>query len=269
MDIKRTLGQTGIKVSPLGLGTVKFGRNQGVKYPQGFDIPDDNILSDLLAVAKYAGINVLDTAPAYGNSEERLGTLLKGQRKDWVIIGKVGEEFEDGKSSFHFTRKHFEKSLERSLKRLQTDYIDILLIHSDGRDMDILTDPELIETMISFKERGLVRAIGASTKTVAGGIKALELMDIAMVAYNPLYQDEKKVLDYALRENKGILLKKALASGHIDKFGDNPLHTAMKFALSHEATGSIIIGTINKDHLLENIATAEKIISNINDLHYQ
>ena len=137
------LGQTGLKISPLGLGTVKFGRNQGVKYPQGFDLPDDEHLSALLTLAKSLGINMLDTAPAYGTSETRLGTLLGGQREDWVIIGKAGEEFEDGKSSYNFTPDHFERSLERSLKRLNTDYIDALLIHSDGADMDILNNDDL------------------------------------------------------------------------------------------------------------------------------
>ena len=77
---KRQLGQTGIEMSVLGLGTVKFGRNEGVKYPESFDIPDDAALADLLSIAKDLGINTLDTAPAYGTSEERLGGLLKGQR---------------------------------------------------------------------------------------------------------------------------------------------------------------------------------------------
>ena len=82
MDL-RTLGKTGLKISPLGLGTVKFGRNQGVKYPGGFEIPEEGDLASLVALAKDLGINLLDTAPAYGTSEERLGRLLKGQRQDW------------------------------------------------------------------------------------------------------------------------------------------------------------------------------------------
>ncbi len=109
---KIALGQTGIDISPIGLGTVKFGRNQGVKYPQEFDIPDEDYLANLLDVAKSLGINMLDTAPSYGMSEERLGRLLSGQREDWVIVGKVGEEFENGKSSYHFTPDHFTRSLE-------------------------------------------------------------------------------------------------------------------------------------------------------------
>ena len=246
--IKRALGDTGIQISPLGLGTVKFGRNKGVKYPQGFDIPDEATLADLLALAKDLGINMLDTAPAYGTSEERLGRLLDGQREDWVIVGKVGEEFEDGQSSHHFTPAHFEASLERSLKRLNTDYIDVLLIHSDGNDMQILNDDLLVQTMLDFKTRGLVRAVGASTKTAAGGVKTLSLMDVVMATYNPEYTDEREVLDFAAAANKGILLKKALSSGHSHNVED-----ALKFAFSHPGTSGVIAGTINPDHLRQNV----------------
>ena len=64
----RNLGATGIKISVLGLGTVKLGRDQEVKYPRGFKIPDDQAVRDLLALAQELGINFIDTAPAYGNS---------------------------------------------------------------------------------------------------------------------------------------------------------------------------------------------------------
>lgn len=253
---RRFLGQTGLKISPLGLGTVKFGRNEGIKYPQDFKIPKEGDLADLLARARDHGINMLDTAPAYGTSEERLGRLLKGQRQDWIIVGKVGEEFENGESKYIFTPEHFEISLQRSLKDLQTDYIDVLLIHSDGSDESILSNEKLIETIRNFKTRGLVRAIGMSTKTVTGGIKTLDLMDVVMATYSPIAPDEKPVLDHAHKTGKGVLLKKALASGHLDKLGENPLQAAMDFAFAHPATAGVIVGTINPAHLTQNVAAA-------------
>lgn len=243
---RRPLGDTGIAVSPLGLGTVKFGRNEGVKYPQGFEIPDENALADLLALAKELGINMLDTAPAYGTSEERLGRLLKGQRADWVVVGKAGEEFEGGVSSYNFTPAHFQMSLERSLKRLNTDYIDVLMLHSDGNDIENLSD-EIIETLLDFKKRGLVRAVGASTKTAEGGIKALQELDAVMAMYTPDYRDEKPVLDYAAEHSKGVILKKALSSGH-----DTNIEDALKFAFGHPGTSAAIVGTINPEHLKQN-----------------
>ena len=102
----RPLGSTGLTVSPLGLGTVKLGRDQGVKYPTGFTIPGDEEARLLLAQARELGINLIDTAPAYGRSEERLGPLLRGQRDEWVIVSKVGEEFEEGLSHFDFSAAH-------------------------------------------------------------------------------------------------------------------------------------------------------------------
>jgi aryl-alcohol dehydrogenase-like predicted oxidoreductase len=246
---KTELGSTGIQVSRLGLGTVKFGRNEGVKYPQAFDLPDEKHLAGLLAQAKELGINLLDTAPAYGLSEERLGRLLKGQRQDWVIVGKAGEEFENGVSTFDFSPAHFEDSLARSLKRLQTDYLDVLLIHSNGKDKNILFDEKLIAKLQDFKKRGLVKAVGASTKTPEGGLMALELLDIVMTAYDP---SEKPVLDYAAEHNKGVLLKKILASGH-----NTNIRMAMDYAFAHPATDAIIIGTITPEHLLQNVHAAQ------------
>ena len=246
---KRKLGLTDIMVSPLGLGTVKFGRNEDVKYPRGFQIPEEKDLASLLSQAQALGVNLLDTAPAYGLSEERLGRLLAGRRQDWVIIGKAGEDFEDGCSLFNFSAAHFEKSLERSLKRLQTDYLDVFLIHSDGQDEKILKQDALIETLQGMKARGLVRAVGASTKTAAGGLMALEILDVVMATYTPSHTGEKPVLDQAARTGQGVLLKKALNSGHL---GDMTAQAAMDFAFAHPATTAVITGTINPAHLREN-----------------
>lgn len=251
---KVELGSTGLEISRLGLGTVKFGRNEGVKYPQGFDIPDEDTLADLLALAKDLGINLLDTAPAYGTSETRLGRLLDGQRQDWVIVGKAGEEFENGESVYDFTPQHFEMSLERSLKRLNTDYLDVLMLHSDGRDIENLSD-EIIDTLLGFKKRGLVRAVGASTKTAAGGLKALEHLDAVMAMYTPTYQDERPVLDYAAEHHKGVILKKVLSSGH-----NINIKNAFDFAFSHAGSSAAIVGTINPDHLRQNVEALKQAL---------
>ena len=253
---KKELGQSGILISRLGLGTVKFGRNQGVKYPNAFDLPSEESLAILLSEAKNLGINLLDTAPAYGLSEERLGRLLHGQRQDWVIVGKAGEEFENGASVYNFTPDHFEKSLHRSLKRLQTDYLDVLLVHSDGHDEAILSNHALIETLYDFKKRGLVRAVGASTKTVEGGLMALSLLDVAMVTYSITARMEEPVLERAARDHKGLLLKKILGSG----YAPDP-QTAISFALGHPGVTAGIIGTLNPEHLRKNVQAAQKALA--------
>jgi len=252
---QRAFGSTGIRVSVLGLGTVKLGRNQDVKYPEAFAIPDDKAAAALIASAKALGINLIDTAPAYGNSEERLGYLLQGQRRDWIICTKVGEEFENGSSRFDFSSMHTRFSIERSLERLRTDLLDIVLVHSDGNDLDVIYHSGALETLARCKEQGLIRAFGVSTKTVAGGIAAVELSDGVMATHNALYADELPVLNFCLERNKGVLIKKALASGHLGNHGisaDDSLRTV----LAHPAVSSAIVGTINLQHLEADIRTA-------------
>ena len=256
MSWLRPLGNTGMLVSALGLGTVKLGRDQGVKYPERFSIPDDRTAAALLAQAADLGINLIDTAPAYGTSEQRLGPLLRGQRKNWLICSKVGEEFCDGKSHFDFSPEHVEHSIERSLKRLETDYIDMVLVHSDGNDLDIINRLGTLAALEAIKQRGLIRAFGMSTKTVAGGLAAAAVSDIVMLTYNLAYRDELKVLDECARLGKGALIKKALASGHLAESYDDPVQASMDLIFSHPGTSSAIIGTITPEHLEANVLAA-------------
>jgi aryl-alcohol dehydrogenase-like predicted oxidoreductase len=251
-DCQSQISETGIYVSPVGFGTVKLGRDQGVKYPNSFVIPDDKVALELLATAKDCGINLIDTAPAYGISEQRLGTLLKGQRNDWVICSKVGEEFTDGKSHFDFTPEHTHTSILRSLSRLNTDVIDLVLVHSDGNDEHIINHYGTLEVLRDLKQKGLIRAFGMSTKTVAGGLLAAEKSDCVMVTHNLDYQDDVAVLDYCAVNNKGVLIKKALGSGHACLNNDDPVQANLDFIFQHAAVSSVIIGTINTTHLIEN-----------------
>lgn len=259
--LHRPLGQTGLTVSPLGLGTVKFGRDQGVKYPNGFTIPDDQQVEALLRQAQQLGINLLDTAPAYGHSETRLGPLLRGQRDQWVIVSKVGEEFEHNQSRFDFSAEHTRYSVERSLRRLETDCIDLVLVHSDGNDLYILEQTAVYETLARLKDEGKLRAYGFSGKTVAGGIKALEHGDCAMVTYNLNDQAEGPVIEYAASQGKGLLVKKALASGHACQLpGVDPVRASFEALFTQPGVTAAIVGTINPVHLAHNVATAAAVL---------
>ena len=260
-DLHRALGSTGLLVSPLGLGTVKLGRDQGVKYPNGFQIPDDEQARQLLHLTRDLGINLIDTAPAYGRSEERLGPLLRGQRQEWVIVSKVGEEFEAGQSSHDFSAAHTRFSVERSLQRLETDFVDLVLVHSDGNDLAILEHSEVYQTLAALKDEGKIRAFGFSGKTVEGGLKALEQGDCAMITYNLNEQGEKPVIDYAAAHGKAILVKKALASGHVclDP-GIDPVRASFELLFAQPGVASAIVGTINPLHLAHNVATVARVI---------
>lgn len=255
---KRRLGQTDLEVSVLSLGTVKFGRNAGVKYPEHFELPSMLELETLLGVAFDLGINLIDTAPAYGESETRLGALLKNKRHQCLISSKVGEQFINGQSFFDFSPLAIQQSVDHSLRRLQTDYLDILLVHSHGDDIQLIVHDEVFVTLSELKDAGKVRAFGMSTKTIEGGLATIDLADVAMISYNPIYCDEKAVITYAHEEGKGIMIKKAFASGNIHHAlnCDDPYGYALQFALQEPGVSSVVIGTINQKHLRESVLSA-------------
>jgi aryl-alcohol dehydrogenase-like predicted oxidoreductase len=252
----RALGSTGIDVSPLGLGTVKIGRNEQVKYPRGFDIPDDALVTDLLSLAWELGINFIDTAPAYGSSEQRLGQLLP-HRADWVIMTKVGEIFENGLSRFDFSAEHTRQSVENSLQKLGRDMIDVVLVHSDGNDMNIINNTDVLETLDRLKQAGSIRAYGMSTKTVAGGCWIVEHTDVVMATFNLETDVELPVIERAHELNKGVVIKKGLQSGHTDSVED-----AFSHVLTQPGVSSMIVGTINPEHLRANVEICNRVSGN-------
>lgn len=252
---KKSLGSTNILVSPIGLGTVKFGRNTGVKYPAPFKIPNDQEAKALLNFAQNLGVNVLDTAPAYGNSEERLGKLVSvTDRHHWVLITKVGEEFENGESLFNFTPEHTIFSIKRSLKRLNTDFLDVVLVHSDGNDVFNINHYGILDCLSELKKQGFIRSFGMSTKTIEGGKLAVEKSDVVMVTYNPIHTEEHPVIVHAKKHNKGIIIKKALASGHLHQLKPeqnniDPVCYSLQFIFKEPQISTVIIGTLNNEHL--------------------
>ena len=190
------LADTGLSVSQLGLGTVKFGRNEDVKYPQAFEIPDDKQVLALLSQAHEAGINLLDTAPAYGSAQQRLGTLI-GNSDDWLICSKVGERFANGVSEYIYTKEETRQTVENSLRELNREALDIVLIHSNGDDLHVLQQTPVVETLLRMKEAGKIRAVGISSKTVEGGLLALQQLDVVMCMYNLQEQSELQVIEAA------------------------------------------------------------------------
>ena len=261
MSWLRELGGTGLQVSALGLGTVKLGRNRAVKYPADFALPDERSARRLLALAGELGVNLLDTAPAYGSAEERLGRLLAGKRRDWIICSKVGEEFEQGRSRFDFSPEHTRESVLRSLRRLGTEVLDVVLVHSDGLDLEIIEQMGTLEMLAQLKREGLLRAFGMSTKTVAGGLAAAAACDVVMLTYNQVSQEERPVLDACARLGRGALVKKVLDSGHLVAAADQPSPQAsLELVLAHPGTSAGIIGTINPAHLRDNVAAARRAL---------
>ena len=253
------LGET---VSRIGLGTVKLGRNLQVKYPKPFVIPDDRDAITLLRKAIELGVNLIDTAPAYGNSEERLGKLLPQAGGDWLIISKAGEEFIDGQSHFDFRQESLINSVECSLRRLQRDVIDILLIHSNGDDVRIIEEFSVFDTLHRLKQQGKIRAGGFSAKTHEGALRTLAHSDLLMCELPLVQQELNELMDGARSGQSQLLVKKAFASGHLLNSSDREqaIASSLTRCFAVDGVASVVLGTVNPDHLAMNIAIADQLL---------
>jgi aryl-alcohol dehydrogenase-like predicted oxidoreductase len=244
------LGRTELRLPPLGFGAFKIGRNEGIKYPQPYALPSEDEVQRLLNGVLDLGCTFIDTAPAYGLSEERIGRAIGRRRGEFVLSTKVGETFVDGRSAFDFSRRGVEASLERSLNRLQTDVLDIVLIHSDGNDLRILCETEVVAVLREWKQAGRIRAIGLSGKTIAGAQQALSWADVLMVEYHLHDDSHSAIMTEAANRGVGVLVKKGLASGRL------PPDEAIRFVLAHSAVTSLIVGGLSLDHFAANWHTA-------------
>jgi aryl-alcohol dehydrogenase-like predicted oxidoreductase len=216
----------------------------------------------LLDDAQALGINLLDTAPAYGIAEERLGKLLGTRRNEFVIVTKTGEEFADGESTYDFSAEHTRLSVERSLKQLKTNRLDCVLVHCPRKDFEMLTNSPVLDTLQQLKDRGDIRSFGASTNSVEGGLLAIDAADVVMVTYSADYTKEERVIQRAAELGKGALIKKGLGSGSLAS-GTAPRSLEDNFRPIFNLTGvsSLIIGTISREHLRDNARAVMSVIT--------
>jgi aryl-alcohol dehydrogenase (NADP+) len=146
----RYLGRSGLKVSPLCLGTMMFGDRTDAKEAQR-----------IVGSARDAGVNFVDTADQYakGESERVLGQLLAGERDRWVLATKVGNPMGDGPNEVGLSRKWIMQACDASLDRLGTDYVDIYYLHLDYPDIPL---EEMVDAMADLIRAGKIRYFGVS-----------------------------------------------------------------------------------------------------------
>jgi aryl-alcohol dehydrogenase-like predicted oxidoreductase len=253
------LGSTGLMTGPLGLGTVKWGRNQGLKHA-AFELPDDATCLRLLDGAEAAGATLLDVAPAYGMAEDRLGGLLSGRRDRFLLFSKTGEIFADGQSTWDFSAEHTRRSVEESLRRLRTDSLDGVLLHCPRADLEVIRETPALEILHELKAAGKLRSVGVSTMSVEGGLAAVPLCDVLMVAWNTGFHEQQPVIEAAALAGKGILLKKVLSSGDLSgpppPAHMSPAEFRLRSAMALPGHPVIIAGTISPGHFQENLLAA-------------
>ena len=251
---RHALGNSGLAVTRIGYGAFKIGRTLGAKYPDSYELPSDLESDALLNAMLDLGVALVDTAPAYGLSEQRVGRALSARRAEFTLSTKVGETFENGQSTWDFSPEAMEASLQRSLERLQCDAVDLLLVHSDGRDLELQAEHDVAATMQRFKDAGLTRAIGFSGKTEAGLMAALQWSDAIMVEYHLEARELEPVIQAAGDRGVGVLVKKGLGSGHLD--ADAALRFLLEESPVREAISSIVIGSLSSSRMASNIELA-------------
>lgn len=251
---RHALGRSGLDVTRIGYGAFKIGRNEGIKYPSGYDLPDEAESANLLHALLDLGIRLIDTAPAYGLSEERIGRAISDRRSEFTLSTKVGESWEQGRSHWDFSPEGMEASVRRSLERLRCDAVDLLLVHSDGRDLELHENDRVDATMRRLRDLGYTKSIGFSGKTEAGLLRAMEWSDVLMIEYHADHRAMEDVIRTAGDQGVGVLVKKGLGSGHLDP------RTALDFLLHEspvrDAISSIVIGSLSSERMASNVAMA-------------
>jgi aryl-alcohol dehydrogenase-like predicted oxidoreductase len=207
----RNLGRTGIKVSPYALGALMFATRVG--NPD----PEDSIR--IIHKALDAGINLVDTADGYEDSEEIVGRALRGRRDNVVLATKVGRPLGTDPNQQGASRRWIITALENSLRRLQTDHIDVYQIHRPDPDTDI---EETLSALTDLVHSGKIRAFGTSTMPASDIVEAqwvaerrgLERFRTEQPPYSILNRSiEREVLPLAQRYGMGILVWGPLGQG--------------------------------------------------------
>lgn len=296
----RTFGQTGLKVSEIGIGAFPISgvQQQTDGTQKGWTGTDEQQSIALIHRAEDLGVNLIDSAESYGagHSEEVVGRALQERRDKWIIATKVspnsGWDANDPDLPTQ-AKKRIIEAAEGSLKRLDTDYIDIYQLHAIPLEGVMST---VMETLAKLREEGKIRWYGISTNDREALDKLRELGEIHMlqIGYNLLERDADDLLHFAKQESIGTLIRVPLAKGmltgkyfqsseipkediryerfnrpgSIDAFqklpalgflaentGRTMVQAALRFTLDHPGTSCVIAGAKTIQQIEQNVAS--------------
>jgi len=268
---KTKFGNTDLQVSRLGIGLSEIGTD----YGQNAEARAEKVLN----IALDSGINFLDTAACYGNSEELLGRSVSDRRDEFVLSTKAGHVAGDY-SGQPWTGQTVRDSIERSLRRMNTDHLDIVHLHSCS--VRVLEDGEVIQALQDAKGAGKTRYIGYSGDNEAAEW-AVEsgLFDSLQTSFNLVDQKALRtnLLSQAREQGLGIIAKRPIANaawgangspssyareyyrragimsdpGPVPEAPDDPTLMALGFVLAHDVVDTAIVGTSDPNHMRENL----------------
>ena len=284
----RTLGRTGLEVTTLGYGAMEL--RGGSRGPEVSDEQADRVLNAVLD----AGINLIDTSPDYGLSEERIGRYIAHRRDDFVLTSKCGclvavEPTPDGPRHV-FTPENIRAGVEQSLARMKTDHIDVVQFHGSPSRAE-LEEHGAVEALQALQQEGKVRYLGMSgtTPNLADQI-AMGVFDVFQIPYSALQREHEPLVAAAADAGAGTLIRGGAARGtpaddkpwtrggasrpgFVDPFAEaeNRWESAkldelagemgrmaftLRFTLTHPGLSTTIVGTSNPDHLAANVEAA-------------
>lgn len=219
----RQLGSTDLFASEIALGTAELGLDYGIPAHGQHFRPVEGDAIRLLHEALDLGINFVDTARVYGNSEAIIGKGLIHRRADYILATKLVPLAACDLGN-PILGSRIRQSIETSLRTLKTDYIDLLLVHSASLEV-IRRSSELLEALRKMQRKGYVRYVGASVYEEAGG-EALERggFDCLQIAYSALDRAaEETILPSAQKKGIGIVARSVLLKGALtSRRGDLP-----------------------------------------------
>jgi aryl-alcohol dehydrogenase-like predicted oxidoreductase len=284
---RRPFGNTGMNVSEIGLGAWQLANPD-------WGVTDRNEGIRIVQKSLEAGCNFFDTAPGYGGgrSEELLGEGLKSVRKDVIICTKFGHTAE---GVTDFSTEAIRPSIEASMRRLQTDYLDIVLMHNPPREMMDGRVTSQYEEFEKLKAEGVIREYGVSLdwREEAELAMATTKSRALEVFFNALYQEPLPAFQKAYESGVGIIIKVPLDSGWLSgryrgdhQFNDirkrwppevlarrselveqfaalvpegmSMAHAALQFILAQPQVSTIIPGAKSVEQALDNFAAADK-----------
>jgi len=245
--IQRALGSTEISVSEIAFGGVEIGMPYGIGVNSHSDMITQSDAIHLLNTALERGINFYDTARLYGNSEQIIGKAFKEKRKGVVLSTKCTHlRNQDGSiPRGEDLNAVIKKSLEESLQFLQTDYVDVFMLHYG--DEEILGIDEVGEIFTSLKQSGIIRATGVSVYTPAETHKAIDAgcWDVIQLPFNLMDQRQSALFSLAQQKGIGIVVRSVLLKGLLSDRGKN-LHPALKNVEEHLSKyNQLISGSCN------------------------
>ncbi len=274
-------GKTGYKVSRLGAGLAEIGSE--------LDFDDVEQAGNVLNNALDMGINFLDTAACYGISEELIGRTVANRRDEYALVTKAGHARGDGLNGSDWTYETVRDSIDRSLRRLNTEYVDLAQLHSCG--IPDLEKGDIIQALQDARDAGKTRMIGYSGDNEAAHWAVDSgIFDTLQTSFNLVEQRAYTtgLLEKCAKAGTGVIVKRPIAgatwgmaksgmsssrrsyddtylqrsakvqaAGDVPGEPDDPIIAAMGFTLAHPEIHVAIIGTKNPRHMVSNIETLD------------